>query len=117
MAAKSQALQVITGNVALRGGVAAETLAATKTLTLADAQFQALDPGGAGRTVTLPDVELAAYDGYLFVISNTADAAEALTIKDADANTIAAPGQNEAAVVYVSAAGAWTLFRIFSTST
>lgn len=117
MGTKSKTLQVITGNAALRGGFATETLAATRTLTAKDAQFQALDPGGAGRTVVLPDVETSGYDGYFFVIANTADAAEALTITDASANTISAPGQNEAAIVYVTSAGQWAAFRIFSTST
>lgn len=117
MAAKSQVLQKITGNMVLVGGFAAETLTGTRTLTLADAQCQALDPGGAGRTVVLPDVEQVAYDGLFFVVANTANAAESLTITDADSNTVATAGRDEAAIVYVSTAGAWTLFRLLSTST
>lgn len=114
---KSTALGKLLGNLAVPGGFGAETLTGTRTVALTDAQFLALDPGGSARDVTLPDVEQIAYNGLFYVIANTADAAEALTIKDADGNTVASAGQNEAAVVYVSAAGAWTLFRLFSTST
>lgn len=115
---KSTAVQPVTGNAALRGGFAAETLAAAKTLATTDAQFQALDPGGAGRDVTLPDVEGdLSFDGYWVVIANTADAAEDLTVKDASTATIGTVSQNELGVFYVSAAGAWALFRIVTTAT
>jgi hypothetical protein len=72
-----------------------ETLAANKTLTGADATFQHLDPGGAGRDVTLPAE--ATSGGRSFRILNTADAAEDLTVKDDGASTIVTISQNEAA--------------------
>lgn len=79
------------------GGHNTETLAANKTLTGADATFQLLDPGGAGRDVTLP-AEVASA-GRSFRILNRADAAEDLTVKDDAASTIVTISQNEAAWV------------------
>lgn len=74
-----------------------ETLTGTKTLVINDAYFQVLDPGGAGRTVTLP----AAAQGAEAVIVNTADAAEVLTIQDPTGpTTIATPTQAERALVW-----------------
>lgn len=80
-----------------RADVNTETLAAGKTLTHDDAKFQFLDAGGAGRTVTLPAEEESA--GLMFVIVNTSDAAEVLTIEDDASNAIATPTQNESAIV------------------
>ena len=73
-----------------------ETLADDKTLTVADAYIQALDPGGSGRTITLP----AEAANLQVVIANRADAAEVLTIKDDGGTTIATPTQNETAVCF-----------------
>tara|TARA_Y100001963_G_scaffold52153_1_gene72925 strand:+ start:175 stop:528 length:354 start_codon:yes stop_codon:yes gene_type:complete len=64
----------------LRLGHNVETLAGTKTLRPQDAQVQVLDPGGAGRDVTLPAE--GASQGLFFVVKNAADAAETLTVKD-----------------------------------
>ena len=76
-----------------------EVLAADKTLSLADARIQVLDPGGAGRKVLLPAEASSA--GEAFIIHNGADAAEVLTIKeDSDTTTICTPTQNESAIVY-----------------
>jgi hypothetical protein len=75
-----------------------ETLAAGKTMSHDDAKYQFLDPGGAGRTVTLPAEEESA--GLMFVIANTADAAEILTIEDDASAAIATPTQNETAIVF-----------------
>jgi len=76
----------------------AETLAGNKTLVVADAPIQALDPGGSGRDVTLPAEASSA--GLTFIVRNTADAAEVLTIKDDGAATICTPTQNETALVW-----------------
>lgn len=70
-----------------------ETLAATKTLVITDAKYQRLDPGGAGRTVTLPAE--ATSDGLVFIISNWADGAENLTVQDDGTTTIAILNQSE----------------------
>ena len=69
---------------------------ATSVSTLIPAQVYALDPGGAHRNVTLPEAQ----DGLYFRFVNKADAAENLVILDADTNTVATIGQNEAADVY-----------------
>jgi hypothetical protein len=64
----------------------AQTL--TGTLALADENYlyQLIDPGGADRVVTLP--ELSAASNHAFFILNTADATETLTVEDADTNVI-----------------------------
>lgn len=72
------------------------TLAGALTLVATDAVAQFLDPGGAGRNVTLPALQ----DGLVFFFVNTADAAEVLTIKDAAGNTICTPTQAESAIVW-----------------
>lgn len=80
-----------------RAAANTETLAAGKTLVIGDAEFQFLDAGGAGRTIVLPAEALSA--GLKFVIVNTSDAAEILTINDDAAATIATPTQNESAIL------------------
>lgn len=84
-----------------------ETLSGDKTLSSTDEQRQVLDPGGAARNVDLPSDQ----EGLEYVIVNTADAAEAITVRDADTNTVVTVNQNEAARVmntgngYVTIAG------------
>lgn len=78
----------------------AETLAGTRTLTLAEVAeygIWELDPGGAGRTVNLPAI--ADSTGQLLLIKNTADAAEVLTIADS-VGTVSTPTQNESAILW-----------------
>ncbi len=80
---------------------AVETLTGTRVITDAEVekvQAFAFDPGGAGRTVTLPAE--ASSNGCLVFISNEADNAEVLTIQDDGSNTIVTPTQNEAAVLW-----------------
>jgi len=72
-----------------------EVLTANKTLTAADARIQVLDPGGEPRDVTLPPE--AASAGVDFLVHNSADAAEALTVKDDGGGTVCTPGQSETA--------------------
>lgn len=72
-----------------------ETLSGDKTLSSTDEQIQVLDPGGAGRNVDLPSDTV----GQRFKIYNTADAAETLTVRDADSNTVVSVAQNESAEV------------------
>lgn len=77
----------------------ATTASGTVTLTVDSNMVQAIDPGGAGRNVVLPNE--AASKNKVFIIHNTADAAEVLTIKASDGSTtICTPTQNEAAFVY-----------------
>ena len=68
----------------LKGTVAVETLAATRTLLVTDYMIQWLDPGGADRDVNLPAE--ASSTNLLFIILNTADGAgEDLVVKNAAA--------------------------------
>jgi len=108
----------------------AETLSGAKTLATTDAKYQFLDPGGSGRNVDLPDLRTATTDinsegtgtagttryadlqtGY-FVISNTADAAEVITVRgwngSSTTGTIMTPTQNETAIcIWTGADNGW----------
>ncbi len=87
-------------------GVQAETLTGATTLVapgglaaagevVMTSDILALDPGGAGRTVTLaPAADVA---GLTLTIVNTADAAEDLTISDG--STVITISQGETGVV------------------
>ena len=78
-----------------------ETLAAHRTLTQAEVDesvFWSFDPGGAARNLVLPAE--AGCLGYMLFISNTADAAEVLTIQDDTPATVCTPTQNEDAIVW-----------------
>ena len=74
-----------------------EVLAANRTLTLADAQFLRLDPGGAARDVSLPAENES--KGAWFEILNLADAAENLVVKNDAGDTIVTVSQNEKVLV------------------
>jgi len=80
---------------------ASETLTGHRTLTLAEVQasrIMSFDPGGAGRNLVLPAEADCA--GLVLFISNTADAAEVLTIQDDTPATVCTPTQNEDAIVF-----------------
>ena len=96
-----------------------ETLAAAKVIDSDDAMILRLDPGGAGRDVTLPAEESIPAQGQMFLIINAADAAEDLTVKDDAASTIGTVSQNEAAIfvnqgVQDGTASAWELAFIIT---
>ena len=74
------------------------TLGGNVTLTAQSPTLQLMDPGGSGRTITLPAE--ADSDGLCFIIGNRADAAEVLTIQDDGSATICTPTQNETAMVF-----------------
>lgn len=82
----------------LRLGVEVQTLTGTYALGADCNPVQALDPGGAGRTVKLPP---SPQRGDIVIIINTADAAEVITVQDADGNGLTpaiTPTQNETAI-------------------
>lgn len=62
-----------------------ETLTGTRTLTLDDAEYQAIDPGGAVRQLNLPPE--AASAGRRFVVYNAGSAGEILTFKEDSGTT------------------------------
>jgi len=73
-----------------------ETLSGDKTVARDDEQVQILDPNGSARNVDLPADE----EGFVFEVVNTASAANALTVRDSDGNTIHSVNQNESAKFY-----------------
>ena len=77
----------------VRLGHNVETLAGNHEITPQAAQFQLLDCGGSGRSVILPAEE--ASQGLFFVIKNTSDGAEDLTVKDDNADPVDTLGKNE----------------------
>jgi len=74
-----------------------ETLAGGKTLTETDKTVHFLDPGGSGRAITLPAEANSV--GRVFIIFNTADADEALTISEDGTTTRATITQNESCIL------------------
>lgn len=80
---------------------ATETLSGARVITAAELDtygIMSFDPGGAGRNVDLPAEATSA--GHILMISNEADAAEVLTIRDDGGATIVTPTQNEACVLF-----------------
>jgi hypothetical protein len=79
------------------GAAVASTLTGDRVLVEADYPFLALDPGGAGRNIDLPAVAR----GLFYIIKNTADAAEVLTIRlTGGGATVCTPTQNETAILW-----------------
>lgn len=93
-----------------RYGATRTTATGNITLTFDSKTIQSIDPGGAGRTITLPADEEAT--GLIFFLINRADMAEALTVQDDGSNTIVTVAQNEMGyVVHDGTAwfgGTWT---------
>lgn len=79
----------------LKLGVYVDTLAGNLTIGASFPPLIVLDPGGAGRTITLPAEEA----GLTFVLVNTADAAEDLTVQDDAAGAVGTVSQNEVALL------------------
>lgn len=78
-----------------------ETLTGARVITTDEVErYNALafDPGGAARNVDLPAEEFCT--GVYLWISNTADAAEIITVRDDAGGTVVTPTQNEAAFVW-----------------
>lgn len=80
----------------IMGGVNVQTLGGTFTIDKGFPLINYLDPGGAGRTVLLPAESDS--EGLILYISNQADAAEDLTVKeDSNTTTIVTISQSESA--------------------
>ena len=78
-----------------------ETLAGTRTITAAEIAASTIftfDPGGAGRSVVLPDASVT-NKGVILLVANDADAAEVLTIS-ANSATVITPTQAESAILW-----------------
>lgn len=91
------ALRTLTSQIRLKGGIAAVTLTGAVTVTSKSGNILVLDPAGASRDVTMPPEESC--EGAVFVIYNTADAAENLVIKNDAAGTIVTIGRGESYIV------------------
>jgi hypothetical protein len=101
----SLSFRTIDGAIQQRGGIKSETLTADLVLDLTYGRYLRLDPGGAARNVDFAAAHEV--DGASYKILNTADAAEALTIRDSADATIVSLAQNEMAeVVYDGSAWA-----------
>ena len=110
---------------ALKNGYRITAAAANQTLDETFPAVWGFDPTGGARDVTLDGVSTAVNDaaihGLVRLIVNRADAAEALTVKDAPGNTIGTISQNEMALFYhdgIDADGTvgsgWALIAIVS---
>jgi hypothetical protein len=107
----------VTRPLYLVGGFEATTATGDIVLTGKSAQYQAIDPGGSARNVDLPEP----IKGGFFHIANKADAAEDITVRQADGSTtLVTISQNETAIVYAEddkaddAADGWSLFMILT---
>ena len=91
----------LTYQMQIRGGVAVETLSGDVQLTGLSSQMLKLDPDGAARDVTLPGAAEGVLDtdGLCFEITNAADGAEDLVVKDPAGATVVTISQNEKAKV------------------
>ena len=110
---------------ALKNGYRITAAAANQTLDDTFPVIWGFDPSGGARDVILDGASAAAADpaihGLTRLIVNRADGAEALTVKDAAANTIGTISQNEMAIFYhdgIDADGTagtgWALIAIVS---
>ena len=79
-------------------GAQVRTLAGNVTLVADSPTAQVMDPGGSARTVTLPAE--ADSEGLVFLIINSADAAEVITVEDDGTTTQATIAQDEAALLF-----------------
>ena len=93
MAFSNEAPFQVRKHIALLNGVNVETIAADKTLTLADSTFQILNGGASDRDVDLP----AETDGIYFWITNSGGS-NGLVVKNDGGSTIATVAFGEGAL-------------------
>lgn len=85
-----------------------QTLAAALQLTDNDPDYLAIDPGGSARNVDLPEAT-AANNGRTFLIYNSADAAETITVRVyGGGTTVGTVAQAKAAIV-ANIGGTWRM--------
>jgi len=88
-----------------------ETLGGAKSMSVDDALVQALDPDGAGRTVTLPDPANVegedGGDGLMFIFINTADGAESITVNDHNDSAVGGTVDQNGLGIFIAFGGAW----------
>lgn len=105
---------------AIKGGYLELVLAAGLTLDVTHPFITALDPGGAGRTIVLDGTTAgpgeASHHGMFRLIVNKADAAENLTVNDADGTTIVTINQDESALLYQDEDSGWGVVFVFATA-
>lgn len=89
-----------------------QTLGAAYTIDADAPVVHIFDPGGAGRVITLPAE--ASSRGLMFIIINSADAAEALDVQDDGTTTVATIAQSEMAVLFCDGT---TWFSLVGTNT
>lgn len=91
-----------------RLGLLVQTLTGTTDIPADAPHVLALDPGGSARTVKLP---ANPKKGDWFLLINTADAAEVITVQDSAAAALTpacTPTQSESAlIIYVNATLGW----------
>tara|TARA_R110001592_G_scaffold216154_1_gene469675 strand:- start:53 stop:520 length:468 start_codon:yes stop_codon:yes gene_type:complete len=92
LAYKSEAITCGADHTLLVSGTAASNQTVIKSNVII------MDPGGAGRNITLPAE--ASSTGLLLVLFNSADADEGLVIKDDGASTIITVGQAEGSLLF-----------------
>ena len=112
MAAQHNFIEMPAGRLVI--DAAEETLAANRTITLADPLELWLDPGGSARDVTLPAEANA--EGAVYRIFNVADASENLVVKDDGGSTIVTIARQRGAVVKCSSAAWATVGEFLVTS-
>jgi hypothetical protein len=95
--------------LAIKGACTFETASGAITLDSTRGSIHKIDPGGAGRDVTLEAEGVSA--GVLRFIINGADNAETLTIKDDSPATIETIEQNTAALFFCDGTSWYFIFK------
>lgn len=85
-----------------------QTLGGALQLTNNDPDFLAIDPGGASRNVDLPEAT-AANNGRMFLIYNSADAAETLTVRVYGGGTTVGTVAQAKASIVANIGGTWRM--------
>lgn len=82
MARLTEARQVLTGALALRGAFESQTLSGALVLTAKSGQYLRIDPGGAARSVDLPGAAGEVLEAGEFIeIVNVGSGVEDLTVR------------------------------------